>query len=127
MRQVGYKEIRVGDVIRIEYQTADAEVVVTGMVFKKYGKMLVLGNNHQYRVTPEDHYYLVKRKLCVADIEAAIVSIIEDVGDPERAHGLEESLHQSVLEAIAANECDDPKACAAAALKSRDIEFRRNT
>lgn len=129
MRQISYKDIRVGDTIRIEYQTADAEITVVGLVSQKHGKALVIGNNHVHRVTPEDHYYIVKRKLCVVDIEEAIVSIREsaDDDDPEHAHGLEISLYQSVLEAIAAGECDDPKACAAAALESRGIEFKRNT
>lgn len=127
MREILLKEIRVGDVIRIEYQTADAEVTVVGLVFQKFGKALTLGNNHVHRVMPGEHYYLIRRKLSVADIEAAINTIYSTKDDDEHAHGLEITLHQSVLEAIAKNECDDPKACAVAALKSRDIEFRRNT
>lgn len=45
--------------------------------------------------------------------------------DDEAAHGMEDRLHQDVLQAIAAGQCDDPKACAAEALKTLAIEFER--
>lgn len=45
--------------------------------------------------------------------------------DPEAAHCLEDSLHEDVLEAIAAGSCDDPVGCAKEALMTRDISFPR--
>lgn len=45
--------------------------------------------------------------------------------DDERAQVLEDELHQDVLEAIANGACSDTKACAAEALKTRDLDFAR--
>ena len=45
--------------------------------------------------------------------------------DDEAAHSMEDALHRDVLKAIAAGECDDPAATAAAALKTLDLKFQR--
>jgi len=45
--------------------------------------------------------------------------------DDESAHAAEDRLHESVLQSIADGTAEDPKAMAAAALKTDDIEFSR--
>lgn len=69
------------------------------------------------------------RKLTVAEVEQRVIELVnhfQDSQDDERAHGKEEELHQDVLTAIAAG-ARNPKALAAAALKTLDIEFSRWT
>lgn len=54
------------------------------------------------------------------------VEIIRGLSDdPERAHGVEDELHQAVLDAIAKGLCVDPAACAAEALKTLELAFPR--
>jgi DNA-binding FadR family transcriptional regulator len=64
--------------------------------------------------------------MTVDDVRAAVAKIaaMADYND-ETAHSKEDELHQRVLEAIAKGECDDPRACAAEALKTVDIDFAR--
>ena len=45
--------------------------------------------------------------------------------DDEKAHALEDELHQAVLKAIADGTCEDPRMCAAQALKTLEIPFAR--
>lgn len=59
------------------------------------------------------------------DVKTRLFKINETRGDNEVAHTMEDELHQDVLRAIADGTCDDPKACAAEALKSIDIDFAR--
>lgn len=54
----------------------------------------------------------------VADIAAC-------ASDAEAAHSMEDALYFDVLAHIAAEICDDPKGCADAATKSKEIEFDR--
>ncbi len=49
----------------------------------------------------------------------------EAADDPERAHGTEDGLWESVLKAIADGTAKDPQKLAAAALESRSFEFER--
>ena len=46
-------------------------------------------------------------------------------GDFEAAHAAEDDLHQEVLLAIARGRCEDPAACASAALRTQGIDFAR--
>lgn len=56
----------------------------------------------------------------------AIALIAKDGdGDDEAAHGMEDTLHQSVLAAIRDGKCADPAACAAEALKTTSLTFER--
>lgn len=56
----------------------------------------------------------------------AIVAKIEAMrDDDEAAHSEEDSLHVRVLMSIAAGQAEDPAACAAEALKTREIDFAR--
>jgi hypothetical protein len=45
--------------------------------------------------------------------------------DAEELHATEDALYADVLSAIAKGKCEDPGACARAALKTRDIQFER--
>lgn len=65
------------------------------------------------------------RPLTLGDVENAIEEIALSAGDYERAHGREDQLHQEVLRAIADGNAIDPRACAALALTSAEIEFSR--
>ena len=46
-------------------------------------------------------------------------------GDPELAHGAEDSVHMAVLLAIVDGEIEDPQECARIALTTRDLDFPR--
>jgi hypothetical protein len=66
----------------------------------------------------------------MSDITPTIVrerveAIREAAEDDEFAHGLEDSLYEDILRAIADGRCLDPVACATEALKTRDINFAR--
>lgn len=61
----------------------------------------------------------------VEKIKAQIERIRLLADDDERAHGAEDELHVAVLKAIAEDVCVDPAACAAAALKTAEIDFER--
>ena len=45
--------------------------------------------------------------------------------DDERAHAMEDDLHQIVLEALSRGDCEDVKLCAATALKTLSLDFAR--
>lgn len=45
--------------------------------------------------------------------------------DPEAAHAAEDVLWETVLLAIAEDRCDDPEACALAALQTKLFDFPR--
>ena len=64
--------------------------------------------------------------MTVAYIEAEIERIkTELAGDDEVQHSSENQLHQEVLTAIADGECEDPEACARAALMTCELGFSR--
>ncbi len=54
-----------------------------------------------------------------------VADIAASAGDDEGAHGMEDKLHQDVLQAIAMGTCDDPVGCATEALKTLSIDFAR--
>jgi hypothetical protein len=45
--------------------------------------------------------------------------------DDEAAHSAEDRLYVDVMQSIADGSCEDPSACAAAALKTLEIDFER--
>jgi hypothetical protein len=65
----------------------------------------------------------------VTDVEREATWIVSAAGkfgcDPEGLHSCEDDLYRAVLTAIAMGTCDDPKACAAAALKTQNADFPR--
>jgi hypothetical protein len=61
----------------------------------------------------------------VASIKMTVEAIKLKAHDCEAAHGLEDSLHQSVLQAIANGQAEDPAECAREALKTRGLDFDR--
>lgn len=63
--------------------------------------------------------------MTVYDVELAVESIRAIAADDEEAHIREDNLYQQVLTAIAERRTDDPSGIAAAALKTRAIEFSR--
>ncbi len=65
--------------------------------------------------------------ITVLEIHASLRRIMElaTFQSHEVAHIAEDQLHADVLAAIADGTCDDPKACASAALKSERIPFDR--
>jgi len=56
-------------------------------------------------------------------VQARIRQIKETMDDPENAHGMEDSLWEDVLQAIADGTVEDPVALARAALKSTELDF----
>lgn len=65
--------------------------------------------------------------ITVVDVHAALSRIVDLVRfhSHEVAHIAEDQLHAKVLASIADGTCDDPAACAKAALKSERIQFDR--
>ena len=61
----------------------------------------------------------------VADIEKKVAYIESIKDDDEAAHGTEDGLRQEVLEAIATGTAENPAECAAAALRTSEIDFYR--
>jgi hypothetical protein len=61
----------------------------------------------------------------VDDVRAVIEHIRQISGDSERAHIMEDKLHQAVLRAIADGTCENPVGCAQDALVTQKIEFER--
>lgn len=54
------------------------------------------------------------------------VAAIEAVAsDDEQAHGLEDELYRELLEAIANDTCQEPRLCAAIALRTQLVQFAR--
>lgn len=68
---------------------------------------------------------MTKKLIDLEYIKAEVSEIKIISGDNEAAHESEDVLWMEVLEAIADGTCPDPKACAAEALKTRDIKFTR--
>lgn len=58
-----------------------------------------------------------------SQVEAIRAAAYDD--DDEKAHCMEDDLHQDVLRAIALGECTDPATCARIALATVDIKFSR--
>ena len=68
---------------------------------------------------------LASDELTVYAVESVVRTISRMSKDAEAAHGLEDTLHQDVLKAIAEGRTPDARALAKAALKSQDISFGR--
>ena len=60
-----------------------------------------------------------------AEIEKRVANIAAMVDDDEAAHSEEDALHRDVLMAIAEGCCEDPAACARAAMKTATLDFAR--
>jgi hypothetical protein len=58
-------------------------------------------------------------------VQTLVAHVARMAGDDELAHGAEDNLHHRVLRAIADGKCDDPQACAAAALATLQLDFAR--
>lgn len=67
----------------------------------------------------------LEQHVTVPLITRAVDAIQAGADDPEGAHINEDRLYELVLSAIGAGTADDPAACAAAALKTADLEFPR--
>ena len=65
------------------------------------------------------------KRLTVKKVEEMVENVRKHASDDEAAHSKEDSVHELVLEAISLGVCDDPAACAAAALKTKEIVFCR--
>lgn len=63
--------------------------------------------------------------MTVAEVEVEVARIREMAGDDEAAHGAEDDLWENVLRAIASGETKDAAGIAAAALKTKTIDFAR--
>lgn len=63
--------------------------------------------------------------LTVRQVRRKVGEVRRNAGDFEAAHAREDDLHQEVLRAIASGDCEDPRACAAEALRTLAIKFRR--
>jgi hypothetical protein len=63
--------------------------------------------------------------MTVDEIRERVNAIKKIKGDPEAAHGSEDTLFSDVLAAIAKGRCSDPAACAREALRSNYIRFPR--
>jgi hypothetical protein len=59
------------------------------------------------------------------DVKKMVAELKEIVGDDECAHGMEDTIHQTVLEEIAKGECMSPGECAREALKTKELDFNR--
>jgi hypothetical protein len=63
--------------------------------------------------------------MTVEEVEAEVARIRAIAGDDEAAHGAEDDLWENVLRSIASGETTQPAEIAAAALKTKTIEFAR--
>lgn len=63
--------------------------------------------------------------LSVKEVRELVEQIKSNASDDECAHSQEDSLYAQVLQAIADDDCEDPKACAREALATEAIEFAR--
>lgn len=66
-----------------------------------------------------------EEKVTVNDVEREVARIRELRFDDESAHASEDDLWENTLRAIASGETDDPAGIAAAALKTKTIDFAR--
>ena len=65
--------------------------------------------------------------LTIDQVRASVREIrkVAESGDNEVAHSKEDELHQSVLDAIAKGECENPQECARIAIKTLGFKFHR--
>lgn len=63
--------------------------------------------------------------MTISVVRERLKRISDCAGDDEIAHGEEDQLYADLLQAIADGSCDDPQACAAEALKTKNMEFVR--
>jgi hypothetical protein len=63
--------------------------------------------------------------MTIEEIRKKVQRIKDMRGDPEAAHGAEDSLYQSLLEAIADGQVENPAEAAKEALYAQNIEFPR--
>jgi hypothetical protein len=68
---------------------------------------------------------MVEPNMTVEDVRERLERIKQAAGDPEVAHGREDSLREDVLRHIANGWCSDPMALAHEVLKSEEIDFPR--
>ena len=61
----------------------------------------------------------------VEHVRRRLEDIAASRGDAERAHSMEDDMHQAVLRSIAEGVSEDPAGCAKAALESLNISFPR--
>lgn len=63
--------------------------------------------------------------ISLAEAEREVERIRDIADDDEAAHGAEDDLWERALRTIASGETDDPAALAAAAPKTKTVEFQR--
>jgi hypothetical protein len=63
--------------------------------------------------------------MTVEEVEREVTRIRGMAGDDEAAHSAEDDLWENVLRAVASGETDDSAGIAAAALKTKTIDFAR--
>lgn len=63
--------------------------------------------------------------MTVHEVRERVAEIAAIARDDERAHVMEDELHQAVLRAIADGTAEDPQALAAEAIRTAEIEFSR--
>lgn len=59
------------------------------------------------------------------EVKKWVDDLAKIIDDDESAHTEEDSIHQAVLQAIADGRCEDPRACAAEAMKTKLLDFSR--
>jgi len=59
------------------------------------------------------------------DVRRKVGLIAEEMHDDEKAHCMEDELHEEVLKAVASGNTDDPKGLCMEVLKTRKIDFAR--
>lgn len=62
-----------------------------------------------------------------SEVRARVLAIVAARKDNATAHSLEDSLYFDILRDIALGVCVDPRACAAEALATKDVDFARWT
>jgi hypothetical protein len=63
--------------------------------------------------------------MTVDEVNQRVRDIEASRRDDEAAHSMEDDLWRDVLTAIACGMCDNPAACANAAIRTQEIEFAR--
>ena len=63
--------------------------------------------------------------MTISEVEDRLALLRQIAGDPEAAHGEEDSLYGDVLNAIATGEAEDAVEMARLVLTSEDIDFAR--
>lgn len=59
------------------------------------------------------------------DVLLAVAWVASVKGDDEAAHSAEDEVHRAVLRSIADGTAESPREMARAAMRTRDLEFRR--